>query len=155
MGQVLYAKSHQNRIEIAWKIACVNGPLGNHNRKKKTLNERSLNSSKLHPFQALKARLVRYHSSEQRYYHTRLAFRGLESTMKLVCTNVHILFVALFCRSFHNLFGQRASIKHKEVLTFHFPCLYGLCSRCQQLKVNRRLHLFTTLPSTAVRLNVI
>ena len=27
LGQVLYAKSHQNRIEIAWKIACVNGPL--------------------------------------------------------------------------------------------------------------------------------
>ena len=27
LWQVLYAKSDQNRIEIAWKIACVNGPL--------------------------------------------------------------------------------------------------------------------------------
>ena len=27
LRQVLYAKSHQNRIEIARKIACVNGPL--------------------------------------------------------------------------------------------------------------------------------
>ena len=26
LGQVLYAKSHQNRTEMAWKIACVNGP---------------------------------------------------------------------------------------------------------------------------------
>ena len=27
LWQVLFAKSHQIRIEIAWKIACVNGPL--------------------------------------------------------------------------------------------------------------------------------
>ena len=33
LGQVLYAKSHQNRIEIAWKIACINGPLGTHLQK--------------------------------------------------------------------------------------------------------------------------
>ena len=26
LWQVLFAKSHQNRIEIAWKIVCVNGP---------------------------------------------------------------------------------------------------------------------------------
>ena len=34
LGQVLYAKSHQNRIEIAWKIACVNGPLHSTERTK-------------------------------------------------------------------------------------------------------------------------
>ena len=27
LRQVSHAKSHRNRIEIAWKIACVNGPL--------------------------------------------------------------------------------------------------------------------------------
>ena len=33
-------------------------------------------------------------------------------------------------------------MKNIEVLTFHFPCLCGLCSRSKQLKVKRRPHSF-------------
>ena len=39
---------------------------------------------------------------------------------------------------FRNVFGQRALVKYIEALTFHFPSLYGLCSRYKQLKVERR-----------------
>ena len=39
---------------------------------------------------------------------------------------------------FHSVLGQRGLHKYVEVLTFHFPCLFGLWIRSQQLKVKRR-----------------
>ena len=41
---------------------------------------------------------------------------------------------------FRNLFGQRELIKYKEVLTFHFLCPCGLCSRPHQPKIKTRCH---------------
>ena len=65
------------------------------------------------------------------------------------CSKTTPTLISYFSRRlslFPDVFGQRALEKHIEVLTFHFSCLYGLCSHSQQLKLRRRCHVFTNSP---------
>ena len=80
-----------------------------------------MNSSKLLPFQARIARRQRYEYTGH------------------FCTNVDHAFnnFRVNYRYFTNQFGQRALLKYIEVLTFHFPCLYGPCSHSQQLRKSK------------------
>ena len=52
----------------------------------------------------------------------------------LINTRTFISYLSRSLSVFHSLFGQKALVKYVEGLTVHFPCLYGLCNRSQQLK---------------------
>ena len=81
------------------------------------------NSTKLLPFQ-VRARRLRYH---------------VDHIFNICRVNY---------RYFINLFDSRALGKYIEVLTFHFPSLYGFCSCSQQLKMKTRRHIPMFTPST-------
>ena len=127
--------------------------LGTHQQL--LLIKAKVSSPKHLPCQTTKAKRMWYHNYEL-WYRILLAF-GARSGEKFwwFMHQRSCLFCRANCRSFQNLFGQRALIKYVEVLTYHFPCLYDLCSHCQQLKVKRLDSCLLFSACTAVRLNVI